>query len=510
MTCRSTVPAAIADRFLIPRDDLLLETDEGDGRFGLAEGPFHHWEREVVQQPAADDQISVVETTTFAIAAPVWGWLFVLPLRRRIGTRHRRIASGADSGDANRLPAWLPPDRLDARASSVLSTLSSLALLVGYLGTVITQTIVFAADQFGASTSDQSTVLASVRIGVLLSLGIVVLADRRGRRRLLLVSIALSCLTAALGAAATGMWSLAASQTVSRAFSTSAVVLLAIMAAEEMPRNSRAYAVGVMTLSGGLGAGMCVWLLPLADTGPGGWRWLYVVPLIGLVPLQRLRRVLPETKRFVQRHVRVPLKGHVGRLALVGTALFAAAIFTAPASQLQNAFLKNERGFDATRIALFTLVTSTPAGLGIAFGGRLADTRGRRLIGAFGVVIGAVFASLGFFTRGWSMWATTVTGSVFGATAVPTLAVYGPELFPTSLRGKANGILQAVAVAGSSTGLLLVGYLVDRWGRMGPAMSVVLVGPIVVALLLAIAYPETAHRTLEDVNPEDAVDVAPT
>jgi hypothetical protein len=40
---------------------------------------------------------------------------------------------------------------------------------------------------------------------------------------------------------------------------------------------------------------------------------------------------------------------------------------------------------------------------------------------------------------------------------------------------------------------------------MGPAMSVVLVGPVIVAVLLGVAYPETAHRTLEDVNPEDAV-----
>ena len=60
-------------------------------------------------------------------------------------------------------------------------------------------------------------------------------------------------------------------------------------------------------------------------------------------------------------------------------------------------------------------------------------------------------------------------------------------------------------MAGSSVGLLLVGWLVDRWGHMGPAMSVVLVGPVVVAVLLGVAYPETAHRTLEDVNPEDAL-----
>lgn len=99
------------------------------------------------------------------------------------------------------------------------------------------------------------------------------------------------------------------------------------------------------------------------------------------------------------------------------------------------------------------------------------------------------------------MW--TLAGTILGGAAVPAIAVYGPELFPTALRGKANGILQVAAVAGSSVGLLTVGALVDRWGQMGPAMAVMLAGPVLVAVLLGVAYPETAHRTLEEVNPED-------
>ncbi len=47
------------------------------------------------------------------------------------------------------------------------------------------------------------------------------------------------------------------------------------------PRGARAYAVSVMTLTAALGAGMCVWFLPLADTGINGWRILYVIPLAG-------------------------------------------------------------------------------------------------------------------------------------------------------------------------------------------------------------------------------------
>ena len=239
VTCRSTVPTAIADRLAAPRDSLVLEIAEGEGTYAMVEGPFTHWERTLTRTLRDDGTEDVVEMTSFAVAAPIWGWLFVPPIRARIKRNHRRLASGETDSEGGRLPVWMPPDRLDARAAAVLSTLCTLALLAGYLGTLISQTIAFAADQFNASTSDQSTVLASVRVGVLLSLGVVVLADRRGRRRLLIASIMCSCLAAAAGSLATGMASLAVSQTISRAFSTSAVVLLAIIAAEEMPPSSR-------------------------------------------------------------------------------------------------------------------------------------------------------------------------------------------------------------------------------------------------------------------------------
>lgn len=504
VTCRAVVPADRVDRLLEPRDDLLVERRGDAQTFELHDGPFSVWRRRVETEPAPSGGTLVTETTTFRIAAPFWGWLFVLPLRRRIKTRFRRL-TGRTGGTRDRLPAWLPPDRLDARAAMVLATICSLSVVTGYLGTIISQTITYSADQFSATTGDQGSVLAAVRIGVLGALVIVALADRHGRRKLLLASITAACLTAALGALTTSMWTLAVAQTIARAFSTAAAILLAIVAAEEMPRSSRAYAVGVMTLAGGLGAGICVWFLPLADLGPSGWRWLYLIPLAGLYPLLRLSRVLPETRRFVRVTAPVRLRGHGRRLVLVGTALFAAALFATPASQLQNTFLSHEREFSAARIALFTILTTTPAGLGVAIGGRLADTRGRRLVGGIGVLGGSLVALVGFFTWGWPMWLWSLGGTLLGGAAVPAIAVYGPELFPTALRGKANGILQVAAVAGSSVGLLAVGYLVDRWGRMGPAMSLMLVGPMAVAVLLAVAYPETAHRTLEEVNPEDTL-----
>jgi MFS family permease len=81
--------------------------------------------------------------------------------------------------------------------------------------------------------------------------------------------------------------------------------------------------------------------------------------------------------------------------------------------------------------------------------------------------------------------------------------VYGPELFPTALRGRANGIIAILGVAGSVIGLLVAGVLSDRWDGLGPALAVLSIGPALMALLVLTAYPETAHRELEELNPED-------
>ena len=51
--------------------------------------------------------------------------------------------------------------------------------------------------------------------------------------------------------------------------------------------------------------------------------------------------------------------------------------------------------------------------------------------------------------------------------------------------------------------LLVVCSLSDRSGGLADAMPVVAIGPALLAVLILVAYPETAHRELEDLNPED-------
>jgi putative MFS transporter len=101
------------------------------------------------------------------------------------------------------------------------------------------------------------------------------------------------------------------------------------------------------------------------------------------------------------------------------------------------------------------------------------------------------------------VWAWSTVASILGAATVPALGVYGPELFPTSLRGRANGVISGVGRLGSVLGLLVLALVVGREDQLAPVMALLAIGPALVVVLVLVAYPETAHRELEELNPED-------
>jgi len=213
-------------------------------------------------------------------------------------------------------------------------------------------------------------------------------------------------------------------------------------------------------------------------------------------------RRLPETVRFTRPHVAAPPM-QWGRFALLAGVAVCANFFVAPASFFQNRYLREARGFDATAISLFTLTTATPAALGLVVGGKLADVNGRRRLIAVSIPIATVLVVASFAIDGAPMWLSAFGGGFVGGIAYPAIAVYRAELFPTGNRGKAAGMLTAAALLGGIAGLLLVGRLLDGGATYGQVIGLVGLAQLVVVVLVLAKFPETAHRSLEDLNPED-------
>ncbi|MDX2381532.1 MAG: MFS transporter [Acidimicrobiia bacterium] len=512
-----------ADELLSARDDLVLEDDPpgamslrheiatgttsaetgspddgltaglartGPLEFTQRDGPFTEYRRTL----DVDDE-GFVEHTEYRLKIPWFGWLFRLPVK---GVLSRRIS---DDG------WWSPPDRLDATQVLVLGLLAAAAMSAAFVNTLFTQTANFAADDFGVGDTGIGIAGAVVRAGIIFALPAAVLADRIGRRRVIVVVAWLAPLLSVLGAFAPTFGVLVATQTIARPMGIALAILVGVVAAEEMPRNSRAYAISVLAMASGFGAGIAVISLRLADLGESGWRLVYLVSAIWCLVALDLTRRLPETRRFRAARDETgavhPPRLDRGRLLLLSAVAFAGNIFIAPASFFQNRYLTDIHGFSGGMIAVFSIAVGTPAAIGLILGGRIADTTGRKRLIAIALPLSTAAIVGAYSVGGPPLWLFSLAGGMLASAAYPALAVYRAELFPTGNRSRAAGLVTAAALLGGIGGLVTTGGLLDADWSYGSVMATLAIGQIVVTLLVVIAYPETAHRELEDLNPED-------
>jgi MFS family permease len=470
-------------------EEVIASSDDSSTTFAQLDGPFTTYERTVSENAGR-----VHESIRYRIIIPWFGWLFALPIRSTLRRRPR----------GNTVPWWSPPDRLSQRNVATLGLLAAASMAAAFANTLFTQTASFAADGFGIDERAQGVGGVIVRLGVVIAIPFALLADHRGRRQMIVVTAWVAPLWCALGAIAPNFWLLVGTQTIGRPVGLALALLIGVVAAEEMPRSSRAYALSVLALAGGLGAGVAVASLRLADIGKDGWRLVYLLSLIWLLPAYSLTRKLPETHRFEQRHTIAPPLDR-RRFALIAIVAISANLFVAPASFFQNRYLDDVRGYTGGGIALFTLCTATPASLGLIVGGRIADMVGRRAVLAICMPISTLLVVGTFSSAGPTMWLLALAGGLLAGAAYPAFTVYRTELFPTGNRGRANGYITALSLAGSSVGLLLVGALVHRGWSYGESMLVVAFGQLMAAVIAYLAYPETAHLELEQINPQDAL-----
>jgi MFS family permease len=484
---------AIRERIDVPRDDLVLEARVDASTFRQVGGPFERYERSLTS-----DGEHLTERTTYRLVIPWFGWLFALPIAAVLSRR------GYDPvrHEPHHTPWWAPPDQINPRQALVLGLLAAASMSAAFTNTLFTQTAQFAADDFGVGDRGFGFAGAIVRAGIVIALPLAALADRIGRQHVMRIVAWAAPIVCALGALAPNFELLVVTQAIGRPLGLALDFLIAVVVVEEMPRNSRAYAVSVMAMASGLGAGIAVMALPLADLGPSGWRLVYLVTLIWLVVAVDIVRRLPETERFERPHVVAPPIDR-RRFAILATVAVCANFFVAPASFFQNRYLREVRGFDAGMISLFTLTTATPAAIGLIIGGRIADVRGRRNLIAVAIPVATVLVLGSFVVHGAPMWFAAFGGGFVGGIAFPALAVYRAELFPTGNRGRAAGMLTASALIGGIGGLLLVGQLLDRGMSYGQVIGLVALAQGVVVLVVLTSFPETAHRELEDLNPED-------
>jgi MFS family permease len=484
--------------------------------FEQAEGPMALYRRTLELWPRPDGTVRARQEVELRVGLPWWSWLLSIPLHRSLG---RLSPSLAHQGP---MPWWAPPARLDRRVASVLANLAALVAVQGFVAGLLPETLTYAASQMHVSTLGQGVVFGAVGLSAVPALAALVAADHRGRRAVVIWATAGAVVLSEGAALSPSVGWLAASQVLVGALVTAAGIAATVAAVEEVPRRCRAWALGVLGLAAGFGAGLPLALLPLAGLGQGGWRWLYALSLACVPVVLRAGRQLPESRRWsADHHHREPLaparpepeprapgpgpaKAWLAtpgaRLGLVcaGAALF--ALFATPATEFETQFLRHERHYSALTISLLEQLAGTIGAVGVLFGGRLADTRGRRPVAA-ACVAGATAGTMCFYlSHGVVLWAWATIGQFFLYASAPALGVYGAELFATATRARAAGLVAASAAVGGVAGVLATGAGAGHVGHLAPALAALCTGPVLLIVLLALAYPETAGVALEDLS----------
>lgn len=363
-------------------------------------------------------------------------------------------------------------------------------------------------DQVGLSGTELGIGLAIIRISSLASLPIIGLADRFGRRSLLLATLSTGLALTVVAALSPGYWWFVVLFALGRPLLSSTNALTEVIAAEQTDARGRAAAIALVTAGYGVGAGLTAVIHSLASSALG-FRGLFALALVPLALVPFLRRWIEEPDRFrvaaVEAERPRPVLGPVGprfrrRLVVIALIGFSASVITGPANSYVFVYAQNVLHQPGYVTAAMVLGAGL-AGLGGLVGGRwLADHLGRRPTGTLGMIGMALFGMLAYQGSSAALVVGYILGVMAGSVFAPAIGALLAELFPTSVRASVAGWWVAAGVLGAVLGLVVFGATADIGNRFGFA-AVLTFAPAALVAGLFWMVPETRGREPEDLWP---------
>jgi MFS family permease len=339
------------------------------------------------------------------------------------------------------------------------------------------------ADKVGLSGTSIGVGLAIIRIASLGSLPLIGIADRFGRRRMILtVTVAGLALTAAAGASP-GYWWFVVIFALGRPLLSATNALAEVMAAEETGAPDRTAAIALIAAGYAAGAGLSAILHSLA-AGALGFRGIFVLALVPLAVVYALRSWIEEPDRFMVAQ--------------------AAGDHPTPILSAANSFVflyaQDVLHMAGYVSALMVVAAGVSGGLGLLAGRWLGDRIGRRPTCSMALVAIALTATFAYSGATSALVAGYILGALSGGLLAPSLGALLTELFPTSVRASVTGWSVTAGVVGAVCGLLVFGAVADVGNRFALAADVTFL-PMVAAAALFWLLPETKGREPESLWP---------
>jgi MFS family permease len=390
---------------------------------------------------------------------------------------------------------------------TLLFLLGTATFFQGYDNFIVSMALPYIGRDLGASTGGLGLALSAIRVGALVSIVFGWIADRSGRRGMLLITIVAYTMATAATGLSRGMGDFVALQLVAQIFLVTELSVAQVVVTEEFPVNFRSVGQGLLGTFGALGAGLAAVLFPLFQATPLGWRGLYFVGIAPLLLTAYLRRSLPETARWHRARGRgETTRARVRELVDPATrprfvcllaVSFAIGCAAAPAFGFASYHATEAFGWSPTDVSAMVLLGG---GLGMAgwfCWGLLAERAGRRSVGA------VALAGTGAAT--WLYYATPWLAPAFAslvfmeAGAMVALNALGTEVFPTRLRSTAKSWITNAGVVGAVAGMGAVGLFSAALGGADRVIRLCALLPVLSAACL-LAVPETRGLELEEIS----------
>jgi MFS family permease len=338
------------------------------------------------------------------------------------------------------------------------------------------------------------------------------IADRLGRTRALIFSIlAYSIFTAATASSSTlaqvFFWRLMVGIGLGGEWAAGSVLV-----AETWPAEHRGKAIGIV--QSGWAIGYIIAALLAATVLPHyGWRTLFLIGVAPALFTVWVRRSIPEPEIWRQRESRARgsvfaeigelMRPPLSRLVLVASLLSSSlmfaywGLFTWIPAYLASPIARGGAGLSMVRSASWIVAMQVGAFFGYISFGFIADRIGRRwAFVIFVLAAAAVVRVYGLAAK--SPFLLLALGPVLGFFGHGYFSVFGAilaELFPSRVRGVAQGLCYNIGRSVSALAPATIGMLADRHG-LGAALACTSILYIVGGALMFL-LPETKGKSLQ-------------
>jgi MFS family permease len=374
------------------------------------------------------------------------------------------------------------------------------------LGHVVPGTSI--ADKVGLSGTSLGIGLAIIRLASLGSLPLVGVADRFGRRRMILAVTIVGLALTVAAAASPGFWWFVVIFAFGRPLLSATNALAEVMAAEETGARDRAAAVALIAAGYGVGAGISAIVHSLAS-GSLGFRGIFGLTVIPLLVVVAVRGWVEEPSRFTVAEAAAehptPVLGAVGprfrgRVIVLGLIAFAISVVTGPANSFVFLYAQDVVHLAGWLTALMVGAAGVAGLLGLLAGRWLADRVGRRPTCTVAMVAITVSGTFAYSGSRPALFLGYVLGVLSGSLLAPGIGALLTELFPTSVRASVAGWWLAAGVLGAVAGLVAFGAVADVGNKFAAAAAITFL-PVTVAAALFWLVPETRGREPEALWP---------